>query len=244
MAGVGKRFKKEKFSTIKPLIKIDERSILEESIIDLPFSKKKIIILNKRIYDKYSIIRKIIKNNNFSKLLLKKKTLGQSDTCYKTKNLISQDEDLMIHSCDYIMKYSLQKFKKIKSKFDVLIFTYKLKSALVKNYNDFAYCKEKKGKITEITEKKTISKYPNYDQMVIGTFWFKKSKDFFLTHEKSLKRKKFINNELYVANNINYLIKKNRKVGIFEVDFWKNLGDFFSYNQYIYWKNYFLNKKL
>ena len=41
MAGVGKRFKKEKFSTIKPLIKIDERSILEESIIDLPFSKKK-----------------------------------------------------------------------------------------------------------------------------------------------------------------------------------------------------------
>ena len=49
----------------------------------------------------------------------------------------------------------------------------------------------------------------------------------------------FVNKELYIANNINSLIKKGKTVRIFEVDHWKNLGDFFSYKQYIYWKNFF-----
>ena len=52
------------------------------------------------------------------------------------------------------------------------------------------------------------------------------------------KKEKFVNKELYVANNLNLLIKK-KVIKTFEVLFWKNLGDYFSYNQYIYWKNYF-----
>ena len=41
MAGLGTRFKKDNFLTIKPLIKIDKNSILEHSIAELPSSKKK-----------------------------------------------------------------------------------------------------------------------------------------------------------------------------------------------------------
>ena len=64
---------------------------------------------------------------------------------------------------------------------DVIIFTIKLKSSIVNNYNDFAYCKEKKGKVIKISEKKTISNTPDQDQMIIGSFWFKKAEDFFLS---------------------------------------------------------------
>ena len=59
-------------------------------------------------------------------------------------------------------------------------------------------------------------------------------------HERSIEKKNYINKELYVANNINILIKKKKKVKIFEVNHWKNLGDYFSYKQYIYWKNFFV----
>lgn len=240
MAGLGKRFKNENFSTIKPLIIIDKNSIFEESIKDLPYSKNITAILSKKIFEKYSILKKILKNNKIKSFLLNKNTLGQSDTCYKVKKIINPDEDLFIHSCDYVMKYSYKKFKKISSSCDVVIFTFKLKSTIVKSYNDFAYCKEKKGKILKITEKKTISNNPQNDQMVIGTFWFKKASDFFEMHEQSLKKKNYVKKELYVANNINLLIKKKKKVKIFEVNYWKNLGDYHSYNQYIYWKNFFL----
>jgi CTP:phosphocholine cytidylyltransferase-like protein len=128
MAGLGKRFKKENFSTIKPLIVIDEKSIFEESINDLPESKNIIAIINKKIFEKYSILKKILKINNIKNLQLKKNTLGQSDTCYKTKMLIKPNEDLFVHSCDYIMKYSYKKFKKASLNCDVIIFTCKLKS--------------------------------------------------------------------------------------------------------------------
>ena len=122
----------------------------------------------------------------------------------------------------------------------MIIFTHKLKSSIVNNYNDFAFCKENKGKVLKIIEKKIISKKPQQDHMAIGSFWFKKASDFFFIHELALKKKRFINNELYVANNINELIKLKKKVMVFEVLYWKNLGDYFSYNQYIYWKNFFL----
>ena len=239
MGGIGKRFKKQNFSTIKPLIMIENKSILEESIKELPNSYSKIAILNKKIYKRYPVFKKILAKNNIRKFLLDKQTLGQSDTCYKAKNMINEENDLFIHSCDYVMKYSYSKFKKLCINCDVIIFTYKLKSSLVNNYNDFAYCKIQKGNVTKIVEKKTISKVPQNDQMVIGTFWFKKASDFFLSHERAFRKKKFINSELYIANNINELIKKQKKVKVFEVLYWKNLGDYFSYNQYIYWKNFF-----
>ena len=61
MAGLGSRFKKENFSTIKPLITIDKNNcIFEESIKELPESKNKIAIINKKVFNKYSILRKII----------------------------------------------------------------------------------------------------------------------------------------------------------------------------------------
>ena len=240
MAGLGERYKKNNFSTIKPLITIDKKSIFEESIQDLPNSKKKTAIINNKVFQKYTILKKILKKNNINNFLLEKETLGQSDTCYKAKAIINGDEDLFIHSCDYIMKYSLKKFKKEILKCDVIIFTYKLKSSIVKNYNDFAYCSEKQGKVLRVVEKKIISNNPQNDHMVVGSFWFKKAKDFFYMHEQSLKMKNYVNNELYVANNINLLIKEEKKVKVFEVDYWKNLGDYFSYRQFIYWKNYFL----
>ena len=59
MAGLGIRFKKKNFGTIKPLIKIDHQCILEKSISKLPNSKNKLIILKKEIYEKYSNLRKL-----------------------------------------------------------------------------------------------------------------------------------------------------------------------------------------
>ena len=241
MAGLGVRFKQNNFGTIKPLIKVDNQCILEKSISKLPNSRNKLIILKKEIYAKYSNLRKLIKKNSFKSLLLKKNTLGQADTCYKAKKLINNNQDLLIHSCDYILRFSKEKFFILRKSSDVIIFTYKLKSRIVNNYSDFAYCSFNKDKtVKKIIEKKTISNDPANDQMIVGTFWFKKSKDFFISCEVAKEKKYYVNKELYVANNINILIKKNLKVKFLEVDFWVNFGDVYDFNSFIYWQNFFL----
>ncbi len=245
MAGIGKRYKKENFKTIKPLILVDHETIFEKSIKFLPKCKKKIVILKKDIFLKNFVISKIFQKKKINYFLLDKNTKGQSDTIFKIKNKIEQNKNVLIHSCDYILKYSSKKFNQIAKNSDVVVFVYKLKSRIVKNYESFAYCKvlHKKNKIIKINEKKVISSKPWEDYMAIGTFWFKNMKLFAKSHELAEKKNKKIDGEYYIANNINNLIALNYKVSFFEVDEWINLGDFFDFNQYIYWKNFFHKKK-
>lgn len=244
MAGAGRRFKKGNYSTIKPLVLVDNETILEKSLKNLPKAKSKYVILNDKIYKKKKILQNILKKYNFQKFLIKKKTLGQSDTVNKIKKLIKSDDDCLVHSCDYILKYNFRKFAQLSKKCDVIVFVTKLKSKIVKDYNSFAYCKTKKGgKIEKIVEKKTISKNPKNDYTVVGTFWFNKISDCFYSHDAAIKNNDRINNEYYIGNNLNYLIKLGRKIKIFEVDTWINLGDIYSYKEYIYWKNFF-NKNI
>ena len=243
MAGQGKRYKKENFRTIKPLILVDNETILEKSIKSLPNCNKKIAILKKNIFSNNLVINKIFMKEKINHFLLNKNTKGQADTIYKLKNNIDPTKNALVHSCDYIMKYSSKKFSKIFLNSDAIVFVYRLKSRIIKDYKSFAYCKinKKSNRVLKIVEKKIISNEPWNDYMAVGTFWFKKIESFFNAHEIALRKNQKINGEFYVANNINNLINLNYKVSFLEVDQWINLGDFFDFNQYLYYKNFFLN---
>ena len=247
MAGIGSRYKKSNFKTIKPLILVDKQSILEKSLNDLPDATNKYILVNKKIYSKYPKLEKIINARRYKKILLNKPTLGQADTVYKSKKILDHKKNALIHSCDYILKFSINDFKKIAKKNDVVIFVYKMKSRNVNNYNDYAYCKFnfKNSRVTKIVEKKTITKTPWNDLMIVGTFWFKEIGIFYKSQRLAFKKKETVLNEYYIANNINNLIKRNYKVSFLEVNEWINLGDYFDYQQYLYWSNFFsYNKNL
>lgn len=242
MAGKGERFKKYNFKTIKPLIQIDKECILEKSIKNLPKSEKKYIILNKKILKKSIVLKKILLKNSIDCISLDRKTKGQADTVNKLVNVIDGQEDALIHSCDYILKFNLNKFFNLKKKSDVIIFVSKLEDKIVQDFNSFAYCKtDKKNNVIKIVEKKIISKNPDQDHVITGSFWFKKISQCFLSQQISVKENKKINNEFYIANNINNLMKYGLKVKILEVENWINLGDYFSLKQYIYWQDFFRN---
>ena len=53
-----------------------------------------------------------------------------------------------------------------------------------------------------------------------------------------LMNKNYINKELYIANNINNLLRRDLKVKYLEADFWINLGDVHDFHTYIYWQNF------
>lgn len=246
MAGIGKRFKDAQYNTIKPLVLVDNETILEKSLKYLPKSEEKYLVLNKKIFERKRILRKILEDHKFEKILLEKKTLGQADTVNKLKDKLKSksNKSCLVHSCDHILKYNFSEFDKISKNNDVIIFVTKLKSKIIKNYNSFAYCKiNENNLVSKIVEKKTISKKPQNDFAVVGTFWFKNLSDCFLSQDIALKKKSKVNEEYYVGNNINHLIKLGKKVKVLEVETWINLGDIFSYTEYIYWKNFF-NKNL
>lgn len=59
-------------------------------------------------------------------------------------NVIDGQEDALIHSCDYILKFNLNKFFNLKKSSDVIIFVSKLEDKIVQDFNSFAYCKTDK----------------------------------------------------------------------------------------------------
>tara|TARA_B100000579_G_C22778310_1_gene827829 strand:+ start:273 stop:1052 length:780 start_codon:yes stop_codon:yes gene_type:complete len=241
MGGLGKRFKKYKFNTIKPLIQIDDKCILEKSMMYLPKAKNMYFVIKKNIFKKSRVLKKIAKEKNVKFFFLNSNTLGQADTISQVQKKLPINEESIIHSCDYILKFNIDYFIKLKKKCDVIIFSTKLKSQIVNNYSDYAYCKIKnKDNVIKIVEKRTISNNPANDYAVTGTFWFNKISDCIKSQEISLKRKNLVNNEYYIANNINNLINNGLKVKIMPVNYWINLGDYFGLQEYIYWKNFFI----
>ena len=246
MAGEGSRFKEYGYKTSKPFIQIGEESLLEKCIKSLPSAKNYIFVLRENDSVK-DLIQKDVNNALPSKrntfISINEKTDGQAITCLLAQPYFEEESSLMISSCDYELRFCNQVLNElIDSDCDVIIFTFKLGSLPVGSYENFAYCNTPNDSIVEsIVEKSCISNKPQEDQMVTGTFWFKKGKYFIQGVEGLIKEDIRVNDEYYVGTSINLLINKGLKVRIFEVDNWISFGDPTELNLYYFWQEYIRN---
>ena len=127
---------------------------------------------------------------------------------------------------------------------DAVVFTKKLGGNLIKNPKAFGYCQiNNENRITKIVEKQTISNNPGNDPLVVGSFWFRSSKLFFSLLDEIIEKDIKINDEHYIANGINLLIKKGYNIFSFDVDKWISFGDPFELELYYYWSEYFHERK-
>jgi|TARA_B100001964_G_scaffold232953_1_gene289525 dTDP-glucose pyrophosphorylase len=243
MSGEGMRFKKYGYRVSKPLIQINSKPMLYHVCNTFPKPQSWIFVI--RSHDnKNNRIRKLISNmyRNSQIVELKKLTRGPAETCMYAENLIDMDKPLFISSCDYLTFFDEQKWKKIHAdqNIDGAIWTYRLDSITVKSFKAFAYCKvDNNNLVQKISEKKVISKNPEKDLMLVGSFWFRKAKVFFENYRESKKKRYMVNNEYYVGNNINLAIEKKLKFINFNIDQWISLGDPFELQLYEYWNNFF-----
>ena len=246
MAGKGSRFIEQGYNSIKAMIQIENESMFIKTTKSFPKSKKWLFIFRDTPKLKYSNILSVIKDKFIKNeiLILQKETSGQAATCLKAKDFLKPKKSLFIASCDYISIYDQVKWEKMiksKNEADIIIWTYKPKDIVVKNFNAFAYCKldPYSGLVEEIKEKEVISNNPRNDEMIIGSFWFKDSNDFINAAENAIKNNLNVNGEHYIGNSLNYLIKKGKKIKTFKVDKWVSFGDPFELEIHNYWEDYF-----
>ena len=247
MAGKSERFKKFGYKTSKPLINVGGQPMFIKSSMSYPKSKNWIFLPTAKDYTNYNLEKTIKKYDYFDKFTIhpiKKRTSGQAETCLFAKKLVNPNKPLLIGSCDYSILFSHHKLIKLilNKKVDVLVWTYKLKNIVVKDFDAFAFCKTKNDKcrVTKIVEKKTISKNPQNDQFVVGNFWFRKSDYFFEAIEESIKEKNTINGEYYIGNSLNYLIKKKLNIFTFPIEKFISYGNPFELKIYEFWEEFFL----
>lgn len=248
MAGLGSRFKNESYNVLKPLIQIGKKSMFTKASDSFPNAKKWIFIFTNSLkINNSNLLNEINKRfvNNYVKLI-NEPTSGQAATCLTVKEEINKNASLFIASCDYVSVFNKSKWKECIKDIDIdaFVWTVKANNIIVRDPKAFAYCKiNKKNNLVErIVEKELISETPEKDNLVIGSFWFRKGSTFVQAAENAITNDENVNGEHYIGNSLNFLINKGLKIKIFEVKQWISFGDPFELEIYYYWEDFFYNR--
>jgi dTDP-glucose pyrophosphorylase len=205
MAGLGKRFVDRGFNTPKHLLKIEDKTLIELAIESLDIDGKYIFIVRKNEEvnnDNLKIILRNIKNCNI--IEIDYVTEGPASSCYLVKDLLNENDELVISNCDQILEWSSNNFLSSSrdNNLDCSVLTYISDNPK----NSFIKCDEN-NVVIEIQEKNPIS-----NNALVGVHYFRKAKYFLESYEEIFKNNIRTNNEFYVSGVCNNLIKSH-KVG-------------------------------
>jgi NDP-sugar pyrophosphorylase family protein len=249
LAGKGGRFRDYGYRVGKPLIMVRGAPMALSSCKSFPAADKWVFLARGEDLARHPLEKALRSFAPESEVIpVDHDTSGQAATCLLAKSHLSDEASLLITSCDYETLYNAAAWQKLISdeSIDAVVWTYRMKSALAKNFQAFAYCQTDKGgtQVSRIVEKKTISETPWLDPLVVGTFWFRRAADFVWCAENAIARNITVNNEHYVGTSMNLLIEQGKKIVIFDIEQWVSFGDPFELNVLNYWEDYFAVKNV
>ncbi len=239
MGGKGKRFVKSGYKTYKTFLPIDKKITILENIISIfKGIKLEVIILANltslsKKYGKYFKNRyHLINIPNHDKGPLYSLFLG-----HKEIEKIVKNHKVFITYSDISWVWKIKEIiSKIMSK-KIVVFTHTGFHPHLKVNQKSDFCKVKKDRIINISEKKTFTKNYEKEFLAIGCYYienFSYLKKYFLNNNNFNTKKEF-----YLTSFIKYLIKFKSKVSYLNIKKFVHLGIPEQYEDYLIWKNYF-----
>ncbi len=209
IAGRGSRFLKAGITTPKPFIPVMGKPMVQRAIESVPWVPHSdfIFIARKDHEDKYGLVTKLRKllGKNIKVVYTPDVTEGAACTVLLARDLINNDEDVLIMDTDHYYKSSVEE--------DIVKKPKDVKGIILVFEDDdpkWSFTKvDKRGWVVEIAEKKPISKYAN-----VGAYYFSHGRDFVWAAEEMIKKGLKVNNEYYVAPVYNQLIERGDRLSI------------------------------
>jgi len=222
MAGRGSRFVKEGFKIPKYMIEVKDKTLFEYSIESLPLEvADQIIFICLEEHEKFNVstfIKEKINHKNIKIIKLQEVTRGQAETVYKCKDLVSENDEILIYNIDTAFHSTklMQVLSDNNLKKDGILGAFIDKSPDDKW--SFASLNENDD-VIKTTEKDKISDYA-----LTGLYHFSRASDFFDISKDCLENDKTVRGEFYIAPMYNNLIKRGKKFTIDIVDDFIPLG--------------------
>lgn len=263
MAGLGDRFISKGYTEPKPLIKVNNKMIIEYIIDMFPNEDDYIFICNE-IHIKDTNMSEILRllKPNCKIVTIPQHKKGPVFTVKSIYDLINDEDEIIISYCDNPYLWDIEKFKSYvkENDLDGCILTHTGFHPHTLSETKMAFIKEQNGLIQEIKEKECYTNNPMNEHASTGVYYFKKGKFVKKYFDKLIEDDLNYKGEYYVTLVYNLLIKDNLKIGYFDTDIvmvfgtpeevsnfeaWntllsekqiKNESDLL--NCYRYWKNY------
>ena len=205
MAGRGKRFEDMGYSFPKPLIDVEGKPMIQLIIENLNLTGKHIFLCQKEHYEKYALDKLLeMLSPNCKIIQIDGITDGAAVTALKAKELINNDEELIIANSDQWINWNPQHFLSFLQNNDadggVITF--------ISTHPKWSFVKvNESGLITELAEKKPISNIAT-----AGIYYYKHGKTFVEAVEQMITKNIRTNNEFYIAPAYNEIIQNGGKV--------------------------------
>jgi HAD superfamily hydrolase (TIGR01509 family) len=211
MAGNGSRFTKAGYTLPKPLIKVNEKAMIQLVVENLSFDYENtnfIFICQKEHREKYdldSFLSSIVPGCHI--ISVDKITRGAACTVLLSKEFINNDDNLIIANSDQFLEWDACEFLKVAHLSDV--------DCMISTFEDidpkWSFVKEKNGYVTEVAEKIPIS-----NKATTGVYYWKNGSEFVNCAEGMISKNIMFNNEFYVSPVFNEAIIKNKKITTFD----------------------------
>lgn len=217
MAGAGERFRQAGYQTIKPLIPVAGRFMLDVAVKSLGIAGRHIFIARKQDASQYSLdcITHLIAPGS-ELVLTDGPTEGAVCTTLLAEGLIDNDNELMIVNSDQFIKWDAAGFLRYARRgWDGVTLTFRDTDRNPK----WSFVKKDGEVVTEVAEKKAISDIGN-----VGVYWWRRGRDYVKFAKSMIEKNIRVNNEFYIAPVYNEAIQHGLKIGSFDVEEMHGLG--------------------
>lgn len=210
IAGKGSRFPREEFFLPKPLILIDDKTIIEWTMDSIDYSDCNLIFIVREEHVLEFSIDSFLRSkfgNDIQIISTEKVTDGSVCSCRLAEHLIDNDLPLIIHCSDIFCEPKLNPVE-IDKDVDGFILTFK------SNNPNYSYSElDSDNLVTRVAEKQVIS-----NQASVGLYYFKTGHLFIKYSDQMIIQNLRTNNEFFIAPLYNLLISDGLKVTTKEVE--------------------------
>jgi dTDP-glucose pyrophosphorylase len=207
LGGAGKRFSDAGYATPKPFIDVNGEPMIKAVVRNLNHPSANFIFVINEEFVSVSDFEKHISDLNitYETRSVSKLTEGPASTVLVAKDLINNEDPLMVINCDQvILDYDLDNI----IDFVGVTGCDGLLGCFLSSSKKNSYVKlDPNGEVCDVKEKIVISNIATN-----GLHFWSKGLDFVHSAEEMILLNDRYNNEFYVAPTYNYLIKKGKKI--------------------------------
>jgi HAD superfamily hydrolase (TIGR01509 family) len=211
MAGAGSRFFEKGYTTIKPLIPVRGKPMIQKVVENLNLDANFIFIVQREHAVKYDLERILgIMSPNCTIVMTDGLTEGAACTTLLARTLIDNDDPLLIANSDQIIDWDSNDFMYSisESGVDASILTFE------DDDSKWSFAKtDENGFVTEVAEKKVIS-----NKASVGIYYWARGSDYVRSADQMIDKNVRTNNEFYVCPVFNEAIINGLKVKTYDVD--------------------------
>ncbi len=246
MAGMGERFRRAGYALAKPVIPVSGRPMVMQAVASLPAGKHRAFVLRADMPGR-EIVDAALRTAFPDAAMPTVDRLTDGQACTAAIGLEALDglrdvDPVTFGACDFGCLYDVAAFERMLADdaADVIVWGVRGHVNAVRRPQMFGWiATEADGdRITSISVKRPLAD-PSHDPIVLGTFTFRRAKDFRTCLSRMIARDARVNGEFYLDTCVNDALALGLRCRLFLVDHYLSWGTPDDLRTFEYWQSCF-----